>query len=386
MKKTITSLTMLAIMSMQLYSQIDKEIVSYVDSTELMVNNGRKLIYKELNDSNIIKVKEIYDYLTQITYENQFSAFYYLEDMYINMLSNDWERVDQLMTDFKDYNQKIVYSDSQGLIYALYAILSESTDKILVSCQESNINYEAKRIVELILTYIKEGNTVEEYNALLKAYKRDFKVSGFDDFINGFLPKKTLKGSWCFAFGSGIIFKTDELAKSFPGSASYNMAMDINIQKIYTSLYLNGSRFKLYEPFTATTRFDVFHFTQNESFAYLDVGLKAGYFCLRNDRFHIAPYVSVSGSSLESTRYDDPDDNDLEYVMFSSFTYGAGLHTEILLFNFPYGSMYNSRPAQGWFSIKMDAGYNKILEEKDTNVIGDTPYITCALVLGFGTF
>jgi hypothetical protein len=48
--------------------------------------------------------------------------------------------------------------------------------------------------------------------------------------------------------------------------------------------------------------------------------------------------------------------------------------------------MYNSRPAQGWFSSRMDAGYNKILEEKDTNVIGDTPYITCALVLGFGTF
>jgi len=66
------------LLSSQLFGQIANEIESYVDSTEILVKNGRKMMFKELNDNNIIKAKDIYNYLTKITDEEYYSAFYYI--------------------------------------------------------------------------------------------------------------------------------------------------------------------------------------------------------------------------------------------------------------------------------------------------------------------
>jgi hypothetical protein len=71
-----------------------------------------------------------------------------------------------------------------------------------------------------------------------------------------------------------------------------------------------------------TSDTDTLNFELNEKFSYLDAGLKGGYFIVRSNRFHLAPYASISGSHLESTKYDDPKDKDLEYEIFNSFTYG----------------------------------------------------------------
>lgn len=129
---------------------------------------------------------------------------------------------------------------------------------------------------------------------------------------------------------------------------------------------------------------DTLDFVEGEKFTYFDGGLKAGYFLIRSKRFHLAPYVSVSGGFLESTKFEYEEDDDLEWEIFNSFTYGGGLHTEILLYEIP-GNEY-STGSPGYFSLKLEAGYNKILKFKDTYAEGDMPYFICALVLGFGRF
>lgn len=70
-----------------LFSQIDREIGAYVDSTELMVKNGRKMMLKELSDSNFYKAKEVYDYLTNLTENNHFAAFYYVEERFRDIIT-----------------------------------------------------------------------------------------------------------------------------------------------------------------------------------------------------------------------------------------------------------------------------------------------------------
>ena len=59
MKKTLLTLTTILLLYSNAFTQIANEIASYVDSTEILVLNGRRLIIKELNDGNITKVKEI---------------------------------------------------------------------------------------------------------------------------------------------------------------------------------------------------------------------------------------------------------------------------------------------------------------------------------------
>ena len=83
MKNAPLLLLILVLLPFRSNAQIGQEILSYVDSTELVVQNGRKMIFKELNDSNLTKVKEIYDYLSEATANKHYAAFYYIEDFYL---------------------------------------------------------------------------------------------------------------------------------------------------------------------------------------------------------------------------------------------------------------------------------------------------------------
>jgi hypothetical protein len=97
------------------YAQIGDEIASYVDSTEITVQKGRKLLHKELSESNFEKTKEIYDYLTEVTKGGHYAAFYFSEDLYVNMLAGDWESVNRFLLDYEKYRIKRIYPNSQEL-------------------------------------------------------------------------------------------------------------------------------------------------------------------------------------------------------------------------------------------------------------------------------
>lgn len=387
MKRNLVVILITVLLPLSAFSQIGNEIASYVDSTEILVKNGRKLILKELTDSNLIKTKEIYDYLTAETRDEPYSAFYFLEDMYINMLVGDWGTINNLMLEHEKLKNKTVYPNSQEISSKLYELTLSNKQTILSSCELSQIDEQAKMLIAGLFKYLEKESSDKEYNEILVAYKKKYDNQNYESFVNGFMPKKIIKASWNFSFGSGMVFTTGDLAKNFSNNASFNMGMDFNIHKVFTSLYLHGTSLKLQEPFMATSDIDTLNFGLNEKFTYLDAGLKTGYFLVRSNRFHVAPYVSISGSFLESTKYDDPEDNDLEYEIFNSFTYGGGLHTEIKLHEFEYKNMYYyGGKTGGYVSLKFEAGYNKILKFNDKYAIGDTPYIICALVLGFGQF
>ena len=198
------------------------------------------------------------------------------------------------------------------------------------------------------------------------------------------MPRVRVKASFAWSLGSGMVITTGKLANNYKSNASINMSMDINIEKLFTSLYLNASGLKLKEPFSVTLNSEIITFNRNESFHYLDAGLKGGYFFIRNERFHVAPYLSISGSFLESKRF-DPEDNEKEYQVFNSFTYGGGLHTEVKIKDLSYTNVYGYAQ-RSYISLKMEGGYNVIAKFNDNLSKGNTPYFTVAFVWGFGEF
>jgi hypothetical protein len=88
------------------------------------------MILYELNDSNLVKVKQIYDYLNSIIQNKDLAAFYYLEDIYINLLTKDWQKIDELMLGFETYKNKTLYQNSTRLIPKLYELTSKMLNKL----------------------------------------------------------------------------------------------------------------------------------------------------------------------------------------------------------------------------------------------------------------
>lgn len=365
-------------------AQIIEEIKSYVDSTELIVNNGRRMLVQKITEGDNLKAQEVYRFLTEQTANTNYSAFDFTEDIYINLLINDWHTTSDCVLEYDERIQKITYPNNFEIKTILYKSFAIRSDALALDCMNSDIDDESKKIIVLLLHLLKVGYVDEEYNAMLREYHQVYKTSSFNSFLSYYMPGNRIKASYGFSFGSGVLFTTDKLADNFTSNATYNMSLDFNIQKVFASLYFNGSGLKLKEPFTVISDTDSLSFKKNETFHFLDAGLKGGYFLVRNEKIQLAPYISISGGLLESSRYDTEDDGE-EYRIFNSFTYGAGLHSEVKIKDFNYVNRYGYS-SNNYLSLKLEAGYNIITKFDDSYCKGNTPYITLAFVWGLGAF
>jgi hypothetical protein len=372
-------------LSIQANAQIVNEIISYVDSTELIVNNGRKFLLNRISVHDNDKAKEIYQYLTHYTKGKKYAAFDYSEEIYIHLLMGDWQALTSQMMNYELRVNRASDPKKEEIISLLHEKVAKASDSLLLACRQSELDSESQRVTGILLYLIKAGYPDYQYNKLLKEFRKEYKKSAYDGFILGYLPPLKVKSALSFSLGSGAIAFDNKLKESFSPYASINLSMDINYNRLFTSLYLNTAALKLKTPFTIFSDKDTTSFYQNDSFSYLDGGLKVGYFLIRSDRFHVAPYVTIGGSVLESDIYDYNQMEDAEFRVLNSFTFGPALHTEVKLFE------YKSTDAMGitrskYFSLKLEGGYNYITNIDFPEFKGNVAYINVALAWGSGYF
>lgn len=366
-------------------AQIENEINAYVDTTEVIIKNGRKLLIKTLMEKDDPKAREIYLYLESIGSATVLSAFDYNETLFAGAALGNWDTMIAYMKEFRQRAQKSVYPSADQLLITLQERLSEGNDSLRLVLNEAALDEESKRIVELFLYATKAGATDEHYQRLLKQYHRDYRQSAYKDFLNNYLPRVRAKAGFGVSAGPAMIFTTKNLAENFSSSAAVGMTLDFNINKVFSSLYMIGGGLPLEIPFSAISATDSLSFIKKEKFHYLEMGIKAGYFIVRNNRFHLAPYVSMAYTSLESKRFDDTKDDDREYKVIDSFSYGPGIHSEIKLSESKkrHKNIYEE---DTYWSIKLDAGYNMIPTFDEPVFMGNTFNVSLAIVMGTGTF
>jgi plasmid maintenance system killer protein len=365
-------------------AQIENEIKSFVDSSEVIVNNGRRLLVNEIKKNNNEKAEEIYDYLTAYMVDKPYDAFSYSEKIYISLILRKWYTFQDLSRNYTKHIESVPYPNTYPIINPLYNKITNNVGHISEEMSSADLTAKDKQILSLLLTFLEEGMVNEKYNELWKNYAEGLKSSEYKDFFLSYLPRKSIRGAMAISMGGGPVIPTDRLSDMFSSNACFNMALDININRIYSSLYLNGTNLKLLKPFTAVSNRDSLFFYRNEEFSYLEAGLKGGYFSIRNQRFHLAPYLSISGSSLKSTRF-EPEEDDLEVEIFNSFSCGGGIHAEIKISDFNYTNSYGYN-TNSYFSFKINGGYNLITSFEDNQHRGSIIYFNFSLVYGFGTF
>ncbi len=385
MKKAWFLLLLGLIVSGALRSQIRSEILSFVDSTEMLVHQGRRMIINELNNNNSEKAKVIYEHLKEATKNSAYDAFYYVEDLYINLLTADWPATEKL---FKAYDHKArqqLFPKSPEMASILFTMVQDRKPMILASSRDEGMEAEAWQLLDLLLYYTSNDRDDQEFNKKLSTYRKTYKPSSYPEFVKHFVPGRLYTSAFNVSLGSGVVIPMGDLSNYFSSNATFNMGMDVNVDRIFSSLYLQVSGLPSKLPLIAITPYDTLFFEKGDRFTYLDAGLKGGYFVVRNKRFHLAPYLSVSGSSLQSNVYDDPRDNKREAYIFNTFTYGAGLHSEVKLYEYSSSNIYGV-PTVGYLSLKFEAGYNKMNRIKTLATDGAASYFIMAFVMGFGQF
>ena len=388
MKKIKTLIALfLILLSAQVSAQIESEIKSYVDSTEILVNNGKRLLLENVRDLNYTKAAEIYSYLNEKTKLKQCEAFTYNEHLAITLLTSDWYTFLDKAENIKTTNKTVCYPRGYINQQELFDEIRKNNEFILQKTRDAKLKSEDLDLLEIYLLLFQPKKDEEAYNNKVKLFKKNYPNSKYNDFFKEYLPAPTSQQSMTFSMGAAGIFPQGNLKKMFDSSVGFSMAWDFCINKVYASLFFNFSNPKLLTPFDAVSNDGTpFSFNTTHSFNYFEGGLKGGYYLYRGKYFHWAPYAAIGGITLESNLYKSSKDNDKELKILNSFHFGPGIHTEVKLFGYKSSnqSIYGS-PA-GYFSLKLDAGYNVITNQKFEIFKGNTISAALTLVWGIGYF
>ena len=383
--KILSMLFGLFILSGTVFSQIESEINTYVDSTEILVNNGKKLLLKKVQEKDYVKVTEIYNFLSAKTVDQKCFVFDYTEELYLFCFMSDSESWLNKAADLSKYKASTCYPTSLKIHNQLYEALRSNVDFFQQKMNSLALNTEDQALFDLYFYIIKNGGRDELYDQKVNKFNKLFPASRYKYFVNNYLPKPLSKFSMAYSFGAVGFYPNQKLADYFNSGVGFNMSWDLRFNKIYTSLYLNAGDLRLTKDLVPSNYSHTFQ--PNDRFSYVDGGLIGGYYLIRSKKIHVAPYIALGGSSIQSNLYKESNENNKELFIYNSFFVGPGFHTEMKLFDYKsaYGYGYNSPEMDFYFSLKLEGGYNYITR-KNTFLGGDISYVRAAIVWGIGSF
>lgn len=369
-----------------IHAQIENEIKSFSDSTTEFVNNGRKLLIQSIAKEDYEKAKEISHYLNKYTADKAYSAFYYLENLNISLLTSDFSGFLEKVEKYNLYANQGPYPDSYKIDNVLQEEINNKKENILSNLKKTSIESEGKRLIDIYLHQVIEGSKNEEYSKLLRNYKRDFPETKYSDFVRKGLPKKHTSAYLTYTFGTGGVGLTNNLKNTFSTNLIFNMSMDFRFNKVFVNFYLNSGIFKVKTPFFGySDNNESVNFELNESITYFKRGMFLGYFTDNSERLNFAPYINLSATSLESNKF-EPSEHDKEYVLINNFTYGVGCRAEIKIAQFdakyPYYGMLSPKHH---LALALNVGYD-IISQSDKFFEGNLYYANIGIVWGFGDF
>lgn len=370
-------------------AQLLDEIRAYVDSSEVVFNNGRRMLYQSISDSDVIRSEKLFILLKEEAAKKHCSAFSYNEELYINLLLKDWK---SWLANAENYKNRIAlagcYSFQDNYVERLYNLTIKNIEDIENSLVDIDLQTDERELIQLYL-YLIKNNPDEIYSVRYKNLKKNHSKTLYSEFIKGYMPRPVTKGAFAFSIGPTLMIPSGKLADNFNTGVLFNYTMDFNIGKVYSGFHFDAGSLELTQAinFVDGGNNVVHTFTPGDKFSIVGGGLYGGYFLVRNKRFQLAPYVKIGGYTLESTLYNDVDDP--EYEILNSFVYGPGLHTEIKLTEFTLDPYYGTLPgmeSNSYLSLKLDIGYDIVTQKINPDFKGNLPYLRVGLVWGIGNF
>lgn len=386
--KKLASLICFISFGLQGIAQISEEIRTYNDSIFEWVDKGRKLLTDRVATGNKGKVEATYDYLWDLTEDKAYKSFYYAEALYINLYLADWITVEKLIQDIEKLRRMRIPQQTVYILPILYDYLLIEKENILLSLKNTRTDESFSELIQLIFTYLEHDGNSREYELAYKSYREKYPITNYEEFFDHFLPKMPTPGSFSFSFGVGYLGLTENLDKNFSSQTMGAFGFDGSVARWEFSLFMQLNNHILRTPFNTTQNGDTLAFNPGAKFSYTTGGLNLGYTAIRNSHIKITPYISTLGASLKSNLYSvEEEDNGFEEVkLYNTFVLGAGLNLTFKIHEYRPKNPELMGFKKGFFALKSEFGYNKLLSHNYTGFGGDNYYAKLSIVMGFGQF
>ncbi|MFW5983352.1 MAG: hypothetical protein ACOCQ4_02535 [bacterium] len=370
---------------MKSYAQVEDEIKTFVDSTEIIVTQGRKMMAHKINEKKYEKVLEVYDYLNEKAAESDCYPFTYVENIYLFAVTAQWDRWIEMAENYEEYNKPLCSQIDDRIIRYLFDDLQENDSLLKEDLENSSLKREDKDIISLFLFISENGADNMEYAKKLKEFRKSYPQTRFQTFLNKFMPDKPINASLGFSLGASQVSLTSNLAENFEPKTLVNFAMDFDVNRFHSSLTFSIGSLELQSPFSASLDGVQYDFEMNEDFHFLDAGVDLGFFIVKSKHINIAPYMHLGTTVLESKLFND-DYNEEELKLINKFTYGAGVSAEVKLFKFSH-SNYNyyiqrTVDSESFIGLKIEGGYNKVNGAEYNAYEGNYAYARFSLIYG----
>jgi len=356
-------------------TDFENAIASFVDSTELFADNGRRMMLQYIQTRDFEKVAEIYDFLNERTRANNCVVFTFRESMYIAVLTNNWERFLTNAAHFSDRTMRkpFCYRNSDFLLFeTLDLAVRDNISQLFENALTADLTLEDKELLELYF-YVIENETDETYNRKLRAFKRKYPRSPYNDFVRGHLPFGIFRAGMGFSAGATQIFPQGNLGNYFESAIAFNLAFNCFINNFYSGFQFSAGSLTLNTPLSSSETGYHRDLRQDLRVSYIDVGVPFGYTLIRNNWFQFTPFTFLGWTTLETSFYSQ-DDDESDFRFLNSFTLGGGLRAELKLITFEhYGEPSN-------LSLRFDVGYNVPVFHSFKPVGGNVFYLRSALV------
>lgn len=273
----------------------------------------------------------------------------------------------------------------------LYESLRKSLPKIKEDITKITLHSEQKELLEILIHLVQFGSKNKEYDLLIGDFRKKYPATKYSNFSKEYLPNPTYKASITYFLGSKYTLFSQSITNLFDNNLGIAFSMDFCFSKVYFSMYMEGGSMKLLQPITLPNdNGDTHNFNIGSSFTRMDIGFKTGYYVIRNEKVHLAPYVTLlAGGFLESNLYNTENEYNKEFKIYDSFTPGVGLHFEYKLGSYKIKNYYQNIYSLGntsYFSLKFDAGFETISKLKYMSLTANKTYMTLGIVWGMGNF
>ncbi len=371
-----------------LYSQVDSiksQILEYEDSKSVVISKGRKLLLDKFIEGDLLKVRDIKDYLVK-TEDNDYFAFHPVEYWFILYWTKDYSELAESIQNFDSAKVASYDTRIQPLTDMLYIKLVEKTfdNETLIKeqIQVSGLDPETKQMLSLNLDWLllekrKSIYAQDSLNDRADNFLETYTQSRFDNFTKKYIRYKQVPKNWgmTFEFFSGYSIYTGNLSDNYTNNVPVGVAFDICYKK--WELYLRD-----YIGFNKTKKDFVYSLGTWEKGSATMVFLpeaSLGYVAYSDNRFKLSPFAGIGSMDIGPSTNDTRETPELKEVsMEFTTTYIIGIN-----FDIKFGSERTPkyRPKTNYVFMRMRYGYSiPQFEKKYDGMSGNMHYIT----VGFG--